>query len=66
MAESVAFPLQIAIRIAKEGLRPVLPEDHGGVRNLLHRCWDAEQSLRPDFDAIIEKLEDALQRLTSH
>jgi hypothetical protein len=49
--------------IADEGLRPVLPKDSGGMKNLLGRCWDPEPLLRPDFTSILESLEDALRRV---
>ncbi|KAF8377759.1 hypothetical protein HHK36_031144 [Tetracentron sinense] len=51
-------PLQAAIGVLQEGLRPTIPEDtHPKFVELLKRCWQQDPSLRPDFSEIIEMLQ---------
>ncbi|GFP98238.1 serine/threonine-protein kinase ht1 [Phtheirospermum japonicum] len=51
-------PLQAAVGVVQEGLRPTIPmRAHPLVVELLERCWQQEPSLRPDFSEIIDILQ---------
>ncbi|GER39964.1 protein kinase [Striga asiatica] len=43
-------PLQAAVGVVQEGLRPKIPRHtHPSVVELLEKCWQQEPSLRPEF-----------------
>ncbi|XP_028768091.1 serine/threonine-protein kinase STY46-like isoform X2 [Neltuma alba] len=51
-------PLQAAIGVVQKGLRPTIPKNtHPKFVELLERCWRQDPTLRPDFCAIIEILQ---------
>ncbi|KAI4350242.1 hypothetical protein L6164_004715 [Bauhinia variegata] len=50
-------PLQAAIGVVQQGLRPTIPKaTHPKFVALLERCWQQDPTLRPDFSEIIEIL----------
>ncbi|GAV56685.1 ACT domain-containing protein/Pkinase_Tyr domain-containing protein [Cephalotus follicularis] len=51
-------PLQAAIGVVQEGLRPTICEQtHPKVVELLERCWHHDPLLRPEFSEILEILQ---------
>ena len=51
-------PVQVAISVAMNGLRPTIPAScPASLASLLKDCWNTDPEQRPDFDAIYEKLE---------
>ncbi|XP_034931520.1 serine/threonine-protein kinase STY46 isoform X3 [Populus alba] len=51
-------PLQAAVGVVQQGLRPSIPShSHPKLAELLDRCWQQDQSLRPDFSEILELLQ---------
>lgn len=51
-------PLQAAVGVVHKGLRPTIPEHtHPDLEKLLNRCWEREPSLRPEFSAVVETLQ---------
>ncbi|KAL3641041.1 Serine/threonine-protein kinase sty46 [Castilleja foliolosa] len=51
-------PLQAAVGVVQEGLRPTIPAcTHPLVVELLERCWKQQPSLRPEFSEIIDILQ---------
>ncbi|XP_070051382.1 serine/threonine-protein kinase STY17 isoform X1 [Nicotiana tabacum] len=54
-------PLQAAIGVVQQGLRPTIPKDtHPKLAELLEKCWQQDPTQRPDFSEIL----DILQHLT--
>ncbi|KAJ6708674.1 SERINE/THREONINE-PROTEIN KINASE STY46-LIKE [Salix koriyanagi] len=51
-------PLQAAVGVLQQGLRPSIPShSHPELADLLKRCWQREPFLRPEFSEIIELLQ---------
>ncbi|KAG6774776.1 hypothetical protein POTOM_022145 [Populus tomentosa] len=51
-------PLQAAVGVVHQGLRPSIPShSHPKLAELLERCWQQDPSLRPDFSEILELLQ---------
>ncbi|KAL6965147.1 Serine/threonine-protein kinase sty46 [Sarracenia purpurea var. burkii] len=51
-------PLQAAVGVVKNGLRPTIPKNtHPKLAALLERCWQQDPTLRPDFSKIIDILQ---------
>ena len=52
-------PLQVAHRVALDGMRPVIPGHwpHQLVR-MITRCWDQDPELRPSFTEVLAMLRD--------
>jgi len=56
---------QVATAVADDCLRPQLASNaSGGLKFLLEMCW-GEAELRPGFELIVEKLEEAVQKAAS-
>ncbi|XP_060195638.1 serine/threonine-protein kinase STY17-like isoform X4 [Lycium barbarum] len=54
-------PLQAAVGVVQQGLRPRIPEHaHPKLVELLEKCWQQDPTQRPDFSEIL----DILKRLT--
>ncbi|KAJ8550144.1 hypothetical protein K7X08_033851 [Anisodus acutangulus] len=54
-------PLQAAIGVVQQGLRPRIPEHaHPKLVELLQKCWQQDPTRRPDFSEIL----DILKRVT--
>lgn len=54
-------PLQAAIGVVQQGLRPTIPKNtHPKLAELLEKCWQQEPTERPDFSEIL----DILKQLT--
>eukprot|EP00013_Stygamoeba_regulata_P012609 CAMPEP_0177667652 /NCGR_PEP_ID=MMETSP0447-20121125/22243_1 /TAXON_ID=0 /ORGANISM="Stygamoeba regulata, Strain BSH-02190019" /LENGTH=130 /DNA_ID=CAMNT_0019173909 /DNA_START=141 /DNA_END=530 /DNA_ORIENTATION=- len=52
-------PIQLAIRIWTEKLRPVIPKScPPALAQLIRRCWSHSPQKRPTFDAITTELEN--------
>ncbi|KAI8536930.1 hypothetical protein RHMOL_Rhmol10G0295000 [Rhododendron molle] len=51
-------PLQAAVGVVQQGLRPTIPKNtNPKLVELLERCWQQNPTLRPDFSEIIEMLQ---------
>ncbi|KAL2457651.1 ACT-like protein tyrosine kinase family protein [Forsythia ovata] len=51
-------PLQAAVGVVQHGRRPTIPKDtHPKLAELLDKCWQQDPTLRPDFDKILEILQ---------
>ncbi|CAI9111012.1 OLC1v1011143C1 [Oldenlandia corymbosa var. corymbosa] len=51
-------PLQAAIGVVQQGLRPEIPKDtNPKLVDLLEKCWQQEPTLRPKFSEILETLQ---------
>ena len=49
--------LEVAIKVAHEGLRPTIPSYcPDEYASLIKECWDAEPDNRPDFQGVLERL----------
>ncbi|XP_018485426.1 serine/threonine-protein kinase STY8 [Raphanus sativus] len=53
-------PLQAAVGVVQKGLRPKIPKTHPKVKGLLERCWQHDPKERPDFEEIIEMLQQIM------
>ncbi|KAF5960887.1 hypothetical protein HYC85_002096 [Camellia sinensis] len=54
---SYLTPLQAAVGVVQEGLRPTIPKHtHPKLAELLEKCWQQNPTLRPNFSEIIEIL----------
>ncbi|KAL7611287.1 serine/threonine-protein kinase STY17 isoform X1 [Lactuca sativa] len=54
---SYLTPLQAAVGVVQQGLRPTIPkETHPKLKELLESCWQQNPSLRPNFTQILDKL----------
>ncbi|CAI0382318.1 unnamed protein product [Linum tenue] len=52
-------PLQAAVGVVQQGLRPSIPKNtHPKLVELLDRCWDRDPCLRPEFSEILELLQN--------
>lgn len=50
-------PLQAAVGVVQNGLRPIIPKDtRPKLAELLEKCWQQDPTRRPDFDKILEIL----------
>ncbi|XAR61597.1 Dual-specificity kinase [Bertholletia excelsa] len=57
-------PLQAAIGVVQEGLRPPIPKHtHPKMVEVIERCWAQDPSLRPEFSEIIEMLQNMLEKV---
>ncbi|KAM7514026.1 hypothetical protein LguiA_003609 [Lonicera macranthoides] len=57
-------PLQAAVGVVQQGLRPTIPTPtHPDIVELLERCWQKDPSLRPEFSEIIDILHHISQKL---
>lgn len=55
-------PLQAAVGVVEQGLRPELPKNtHPKLSNLMQRCWEAIPANRPSFSQIRVELEELLE-----
>ncbi|KAL6959893.1 Serine/threonine-protein kinase sty17 [Sarracenia purpurea var. burkii] len=55
---SYLTPLQAAVGVVQQGLRPKIPNHtHPKLLSLLERCWQQNPTLRPNFSEIIEILQ---------
>ena len=53
--------LQVAVRVAFEGIRPVPPAAAcAALVRVMTACWAEEPAKRPDFAALVETLQAAL------
>ncbi|XP_073036625.1 serine/threonine-protein kinase STY17-like [Primulina eburnea] len=51
-------PLQAAVCVGQQGLRPAIPRNtHPLLVELLEKCWQQEPSLRPEFSEITDILQ---------
>lgn len=51
-------PLQAAVGVVQQGLRPTIPKNtNPKLVELLQKCWQQNPTLRPDFSEIIEMLQ---------
>ncbi|WCJ44301.1 ACT-like protein tyrosine kinase family protein [Euphorbia peplus] len=51
-------PLQAAVGVVQQGLRPPIPEHtHPKLSELLERCWQHDPSLRPEFSETLKVLQ---------
>ncbi|KAL9395452.1 hypothetical protein Peur_009705 [Populus x canadensis] len=51
-------PLQAAVGVVQQGLRPSIPShSHPKLAGLLKRCWQRDPFLRPEFSEILELLQ---------
>ncbi|XP_034919535.1 serine/threonine-protein kinase STY46 isoform X1 [Populus alba] len=51
-------PLQAAVGVVQQGLRPPIPShSHPELADLLKRCWQRDPFLRPEFSEILELLQ---------
>ncbi|GMP97842.1 hypothetical protein CsSME_00045946 [Camellia sinensis var. sinensis] len=54
---SYSTPLQAAVGVVQQGLRPTIPKHtHPKLAELLEKCWQQNPTLRPNFSEIIEIL----------
>ncbi|KAK1439227.1 hypothetical protein QVD17_05043 [Tagetes erecta] len=54
---SYLTPLQAAVGVVQQGLRPTIPKQtHPKLRELLECCWQHDPTLRPNFTEILDKL----------
>ncbi|KAK1423536.1 hypothetical protein QVD17_18842 [Tagetes erecta] len=54
---SYLTPLQAAVGVVQQGLRPTIPKDtHPKLTELLESCWQHNPTLRPNFTDILDKL----------
>ncbi|CAI5509642.1 unnamed protein product [Closterium sp. Naga37s-1] len=50
-------PLQAAVAVALNGLRPTIPaECPARLRRLIERCWDKCPEARPEFDEVVKEI----------
>ncbi|KAL5706311.1 Serine/threonine-protein kinase sty46 [Ranunculus cassubicifolius] len=51
-------PLQAAVGVVQQSLRPTIPKNtHPKLADLLEKCWKQDPTLRPDFTEIVEVLQ---------
>ncbi|XP_024973886.1 serine/threonine-protein kinase STY17-like isoform X2 [Cynara cardunculus var. scolymus] len=54
---SYLTPLQAAVGVVQQGLRPTIPKQtHPKLTELLDSCWQQNPASRPDFTQILDKL----------
>ncbi|CAN8257763.1 unnamed protein product [Cochlearia groenlandica] len=57
-------PLQAAVGVVQKGLRPKIPKKtNPKVKELLERCWHKEAEQRPDFEEIVETLQQIMNEV---
>ena len=56
---------QIIAKVAHEGLRPKIPLGCP-LAHLMAECWKQEPTERPDFDVIVNALNDIYEKASSH
>ncbi|XP_021641347.2 serine/threonine-protein kinase STY46 isoform X2 [Hevea brasiliensis] len=57
-------PLQAAVGVVQQGLRPSIPKHtHPKLVELFERCWQTDPSLRPDFSEILELLQQLASKV---
>ncbi|XP_057987575.1 serine/threonine-protein kinase STY46 isoform X1 [Hevea brasiliensis] len=57
-------PLQAAVGVVQQGLRPSIPKHtHPKLVELLERCWQKDPSLRPEFSEILELLQQLAKKV---
>ncbi|KAL6497932.1 Serine/threonine-protein kinase sty46 [Orobanche hederae] len=57
-------PLQAAIGVVQQGLRPTIPKHtHPKLTELLERCWQKDPALRPDFSEATRILQQIAKEL---
>ncbi|XP_038705280.1 serine/threonine-protein kinase STY46-like isoform X2 [Tripterygium wilfordii] len=57
-------PLQAAVGVVQQGLRPTIPRHtHPELLALLESCWLQDPSLRPEFSEIVERLQYLVSRV---
>ncbi|PSS30004.1 Serine/threonine-protein kinase [Actinidia chinensis var. chinensis] len=58
LPHSLLTPLQAAVGVVQQGLRPTIPKHtNQKLAELLERCWQQNPTLRPNFSEIIEILQ---------
>ncbi|XP_071695955.1 serine/threonine-protein kinase STY17-like [Rutidosis leptorrhynchoides] len=54
---SYLTPLQAAVGVVQQGLRPTIPKQtHPKLTELLESCWQQNPTMRPNFTEILDKL----------
>ncbi len=52
-------PLQVAIAVSRDGLRPSIPANcPADLADLLQQCWNHDPAKRPEFAQVFEQLEN--------
>ena len=52
-------PLQAAVGVVQNGLRPdIPPSTPAGLADIMRLCWQREPSVRPSFETLKKKFED--------
>jgi serine/threonine protein kinase len=47
-------PIQAAVGVVQEGLRPPMPDGlNRRLKDLIERCWDADPDVRPTFPELL-------------
>ena len=54
---SAFTPVQAALAVANEALRPPLPPLPMAMRSLVHSCWQQDRRLRPDMSSVRRQLD---------
>lgn len=63
---SYITPLQAAVGVVQQGLRPTIPKHtHPKLTGLLEKCWQQNPALRPNFSDIIEILQQITKEVGS-
>ncbi|XP_047315989.1 serine/threonine-protein kinase STY8-like [Impatiens glandulifera] len=66
LPHALLTPLQAAVGVVQEGLRPPIPiSTHPKLAQLLDRCWQQNPDLRPDFNEIINILQQLVKEVGS-
>lgn len=61
---SYLTPLQAAVGVVQQGLRPIIPKQtHPNLAELIEKCWQQDPILRPNFSEIIEKLQQIANKV---
>ncbi|XP_052196394.1 serine/threonine-protein kinase STY8-like [Diospyros lotus] len=64
---SFLTPLQAAVGVVQEGLRPTIPKHtHPKLAKLLESCWQQNPVLRPNFSEIMEILQQIAKEVEEH
>ncbi|KAL3345884.1 hypothetical protein AABB24_024696 [Solanum stoloniferum] len=57
-------PLQAAIGVVQQGLRPTIPKStHPKLAELLEKCWQQDPTQRPDFSEILDILKQLIREV---
>ncbi|KAI3502806.1 hypothetical protein L1887_31132 [Cichorium endivia] len=63
---SYLTPLQAAVGVVQQGLRPTIPKDtHPKLKELLESCWQQNPTSRPNFTQILDKLKQLAKEVGS-